>query len=112
MQEYAIPEDVLTAHLSGEAVILHVGTKRYFQLNATAACIWRGLEQGLGRDQIVDELCERFDVERPDAEEALAGQIAQLCDRELLRAASETGRPSPTGDRGDPEPHPFKGDVT
>jgi hypothetical protein len=112
MPEYAIPDEVLTAHLSGEAVILHVGSKRYFQLNATAACIWRGLEQGLSRDQIVNELCERFDVERPEAEEALLRQIAELRDRELLRVAGETRQPGTTGDRGDLQPHPSKGEVT
>ena len=89
MYEYSIPEEVLTAHLSGEAVLLHVGSKRYFQLNATAACIWRGLEQGAAREQIVDELCARFDVTRPEADEAFARQVAELRDRALIRAAAE-----------------------
>jgi hypothetical protein len=89
MGAYAIPEEVLTAHLSGEAVLLHVGTKRYFRLNATAACIWRGLERGVAREQIVDELCARFDVTRPEADAAFGRQVAELRDRELIRVAGE-----------------------
>lgn len=107
MVEYAIPEEVLTAHLSGEAVLLHVGSKRYFQLNATAACIWRGLEQGLDRDRIVDELCRYFDVARSEAEAAFARQVADLRDRELIRMAGET-----QAMRGDQPPHPHGEDVT
>jgi hypothetical protein len=108
MYEYSIPEEVLTAHLSGEAVLLHVGSKRYFQLNATAACIWRGLERGLGRDEIVDELCERFDVTRPEAEEAFARQVAELRDRALIRAAAEVrAERAPAGNVGTEDPnHP------
>ncbi|MDH3496156.1 MAG: PqqD family protein [Gemmatimonadota bacterium] len=87
MPEYTIADDVLSAHLSGEAVLLDVGTKRYFQLNATGACIWRGLEQGLGRGQIVDELCAHFDVARPEAEEALARHVAELRQQDLIRPA-------------------------
>lgn len=87
MREFAIPDDVLTAHLSGEAVLLHIGTKRYYQLNATGACIWRGLEQGLTSEAIVDELCRRFDVTRPEAERAFARHVADLRDRDLVRVA-------------------------
>ncbi len=87
MPDYTIAEDVLSAHLSGEAVLLHVGTKRYFQLNATGACIWQGLERGLGRDEIVNELCARFDVERLEAEGAFACHLAELRERDLIRVA-------------------------
>ncbi len=87
MNEYTIAEDVLTAHLSDEAVLLHMSSKRYFQLNTTAACIWKALEKGLGRDQIVDELCARFEVERVEAEGALERSLSELHDRELIRVA-------------------------
>ena len=47
---YAVPDEVLTAHLEGEAVLLHMDTKNYFRLNATAALLWKGLERGLERE--------------------------------------------------------------
>ena len=47
---YLIRDDVLTAHLAGEAVLLDLRTKQYYQLNATAAVIWTSLEQAqIGR---------------------------------------------------------------
>jgi hypothetical protein len=36
---YTVPEDVLSAHLEGEAVLLNVETKNYYRLNSTASRI-------------------------------------------------------------------------
>jgi hypothetical protein len=79
-----IPEDVLTAHLSGEAVLLHLGTKRYYRLNETGAAIWRELEAHAGRDRIVSALCDRFEVPRQDAEASVQALLAALAAQGLL----------------------------
>jgi hypothetical protein len=91
---YVIPEEVLSAHLQDEAVLLHTGSKRYFRLNMTGAVIWKGLEEGLGRAELLDRLCERFEVERAAAERSLDDQLSRLCEAGLLRAVEETGEPS------------------
>lgn len=88
---YVIPDEVLTAHLSDEAVLLHIGSKRYFRLNATGAWIWQGLEKGMTRSELLDGLCERFDVERETAERELDDHLARLCEAELLRGSKEGG---------------------
>jgi hypothetical protein len=62
-KRYSVPSDVLAAHLEGEAVLLHMDTKDYFRLNATAACVWKGLERGLDRAGLVEALCAGFEVE-------------------------------------------------
>jgi hypothetical protein len=82
--QYSVPGDVLAAHLEGEAVLLHMDTKEYFRLNATAACVWKGLERGLGRDALVDELCANFEVEPGPAAEELDRLVADLRARKLL----------------------------
>lgn len=79
-----IPEDVLTAHLPGEAVLLHLGTKRYYRLNETGAAIWRELEAKAGREHIVSALCERFDVARADAEASVEALLRTLAAQGLL----------------------------
>ena len=81
---YAVPADVLTAHLEGEAVLLHMETKDYFRLNATAACVWKGLERGLDRQGLVDELCANFEVEPQAAGEELDHLLAELKARNLV----------------------------
>jgi len=84
---YTVPSDVLTAHLEGEAVLLHMDTKDYFRLNATAACVWKGLERGLDRQELVDELCANFEVEPEQAAEELDRLLAELKSRHLVAEA-------------------------
>jgi len=84
-----IPEDVLTAHLAGEAVLLHLGTKRYYRLNETGAAIWRELEARSGRERIVSALCERFDVAKADADASVAALLRALEEQGLLAPADE-----------------------
>jgi hypothetical protein len=84
---HRVPEDVLAAHLEGEAVLLHMDTKNYYRLNATAAHVFRGLERGLGREALLDGLCTEFDVERDVAAGELDRLLADLSARGLLAAA-------------------------
>ena len=83
---YTVPADVLAAHLEGEAVLLHMDTKDYFRLNATAACVWKGLERGLGRQELVDEHCANFEVEPGPAAAELDRLLAELEQRRLVVA--------------------------
>lgn len=83
---YTVPADVLAAHLEGEAVLLHMDTKDYFRLNATAACVWKGLERGMGRQELVDELCANFEVEPGPAAAELDRLLAELEQRRLVVA--------------------------
>ena len=83
---HRVPDEVLAAHLEGEAVLLHMDTKNYYRLNATAAAVYRGLERGLGREALVDDLCAHFEVER--------GVAAAEVDR-LLRDLEERGLVAP-----------------
>ncbi|HYW12084.1 MAG TPA: PqqD family protein, partial [Longimicrobium sp.] len=84
---HRVPEDVLAAHLDGEAVLLHMDTKNYYRLNATAAHVFRGLERGLGRDALLDGLCAEFEVERGVAAAELDRLLGDLSQRGLLAAA-------------------------
>lgn len=84
VSRYAVPDEVLTAHLEGEAVLLHMDTKNYFRLNATAALLWKGLERGLEREQLLDDLLAQFEVDRPTAAAELDRLLGELSSRGLL----------------------------
>ncbi|HEY0023504.1 MAG TPA: PqqD family protein [Longimicrobium sp.] len=87
LPRYCVPDDVLAAHLEGEAVLLHMDTKDYYRLNATAAVVFKGLERGLGRAALVDDLCAQFEVERADAAPAVDSLLAELAERRLVSPA-------------------------
>jgi len=79
-----IRPDILTAHLQGEAVLLDLNTKRYYRLNATAARVWKALEEQLAPPRIVDALLADFDVDRATAEAELTRVLGDLRARGLL----------------------------
>ncbi len=79
-----VSPDVLAAHLEGEAVLLHLGTKRYYRLNETGAVIWKGLERGLDAPAIVSELTKEFEVDPRIAEAELRSTLEELRQRGLL----------------------------
>jgi len=81
---YTIPDDVLTAQLEGEAVLLDLQTKSYYRLNATAARIWKGVEDRLEPSQIVHVLMEEFAVARKTAQAETDRTLRDLCARGLL----------------------------
>jgi hypothetical protein len=79
--------DVLVSHLEGEAVLLHMGTKRYFRLNRTGAHIWKALEGGADSDAIARSLVEEFEVSISEAEVAVRTLVEELVESRLLREA-------------------------
>jgi len=79
-----IPDDVLTAHLAGEAVLLDLRTKQYYQLNATAAVIWTSLEKALEPPQIVNALVDEFAIDAATAQAEMERVIADLRARGLV----------------------------
>lgn len=83
-QTTKIRDDVLVAHLQGEAVLLDLKTKQYYRLNATAARIWKGLEQSLEPPQIVDALVDEFAVDAATALAEMERTLAHLRTRGLV----------------------------
>ena len=79
-----IRDDVLAAHLDGEAVLLDLKTKHYYRLNATAARIWKGLEQALEPPQIVDALVDEFTVDAATAQAEMDRALEDLRARGLV----------------------------
>ena len=84
MPAYLIPDQVLTAQLEGEAVLLDLQTKSYYRLNATAARIWKGVEDRLEPSQIVNVLMDEFAVARATAQAETERTLRDLQARGLL----------------------------
>ena len=83
---WSVHPNALTAHLAEGSVVLHMHRKLYFQLNATGAAIWSGLERGLSEGEIAAELCGMYEVEEIVARQAVNRVIRAFLDRELIAA--------------------------
>ena len=81
---YTIPPDVACATVEDGAVVLHMGTKRYFSLNETGAAIWHLLEEAVPLDEIPARISERYDVTLDAARLAVEELVATLEASNLL----------------------------
>jgi hypothetical protein len=63
------PDVLLTELGDGTGVLLHLGTKLYYTLNATGVALWKALAQlgGATPARLGDALALRFEVAGPDA---------------------------------------------
>jgi coenzyme PQQ synthesis protein D (PqqD) len=87
MAHGSIPAEVACAIVEDGAVLLHMGTKRYFSLNETGAAIWRLVEDGVTIEEIPARLHERYDVALAEAERTVTELVAVLVEKELLTVA-------------------------
>jgi len=75
---------VLSQEVSGELVLLDLATEQYFGLNEVGTEIWRGLEQELGVDEILQRVVERFAVDEQAARMDLERLLSELLGAGLL----------------------------
>ncbi len=78
MTRCVIPGDVACASVEDGAVVLHMGTKRYYSLNETGAVIWRLIEANVPVEGIPARLSESYDVSIDEARAAVATLLAEL----------------------------------
>ena len=88
VQSIAPHPDVVDTELDGdETVLLHLGTKRYFSLNATGSMVWRALKEGLTADEMSRELQRQYDVSAERASRSVSALLHALVEQRLARRA-------------------------
>ena len=77
-------ESLFWRETEAEIIALDATASRYYSANSSAAALWQQIEAGSTETALVDTLCERYDVARDVAEDAVAAFLAQLDERGLL----------------------------
>ncbi|MBW4497057.1 MAG: PqqD family protein [Oscillatoria princeps RMCB-10] len=73
--------------IDGEVVIVHLLKGHYYSLVKTGADIWSGIERGISRERILEEMVSRYDGDPADIEKAVNNMIEQLQEEELIAVA-------------------------
>ena len=72
---FAISHDVVHRVLDGETIVLSLDSGTYFGLNDTGTRVWRLIEEGVSRSQIIERISREFahpiEVVRADVDELL-----------------------------------------
>ena len=82
-----VPQEhvVFTEFDAGEGVLVDLNTKKYFQLNETAALVWRSLEEGLSHEEIVGRITSAYEVGQEHASESVRRVLENFRAFKLVR---------------------------
>lgn len=83
--------DVINEVIEGEAIILHLGTGRYYSARGCGADVWRWLSGSAGSDDITAALTATYDASAEDIAEAVDNFVEYLLQEGLLVEASTSG---------------------
>lgn len=78
-------EDITYRIIDNEAVILNLKTGNYYSLNETGAFIWRLLEDGIGRDSLIDRVTEEFGIDKKSAIRDIKLLLKDLISEKIIR---------------------------
>ena len=84
MTRYTLSPDAACASVDDGAVVLHMGTRRYFSLNETGATIWRMLEDDVVLGEIPARLSELYEVDAAAAASAVDQLLGELAGEQLI----------------------------
>ncbi|RKZ05194.1 PqqD family protein, partial [Candidatus Fermentibacteria bacterium] len=59
-----ISDQVLSQEVSGETVLLDLGSEFYFGLDKTGTRIWELLQSGLSIEELIGKMLDEFEVDR------------------------------------------------
>lgn len=74
---------ILTEFDDGAGVLVDVQRKRYYQLNETSLLVWRGLQEGLGTGEIIQQITSRYEVNENEVATHVDELISNLQVRQL-----------------------------
>jgi Coenzyme PQQ synthesis protein D (PqqD) len=84
-QKLKVNPDVLFQRLENDAVLLHLKTDRFYDLNRTGTRFWELLSEGYDLVHIQEQMLKEFDVEPGILEKEIKDMIASLEKEDLIR---------------------------
>jgi methyltransferase-like protein len=84
-----IKEDFMIRHIADEWVVIPMGERlkefnSLIKLNESGAFIWKILEKGVSKDEIIDALLEEFDADEKKASEDVEAFLRKLEEASIL----------------------------
>ena len=77
---------VFTEFDGGEGLLVDLNTKKYYQLNETAMLVWRCLEKGKTRSEVIEELTAVYEVTSEHAAQSVERLLRNLQSHQLVRS--------------------------
>jgi hypothetical protein len=85
-------DEIVTANMEGETVMMSVETGKYYNLGAIGGEIWEMLGTEKSFSQIIDELVDRYDVERAQCAKDTTAFLEHLRSQGLITVQEGEGK--------------------
>ena len=82
----------ISAELSDEVAILHVGKGVYYGLNEVGTRVWKGIGEPRSVEEILEDLLSRYDVEPGQCRRDLFSLLEELIAEGLVDVKHEAAR--------------------
>jgi hypothetical protein len=79
-----LSKDVLAQEIDGETVLLDLASESFFGLDEVSTRVWQLLNEGAGREQVIETLLSEYDVERAVLEKDVSDLLDRLADAGLV----------------------------
>lgn len=82
--KYQIPQTVFIQEIDDEVIVLDTETQEYFSLNEVGKDVLDFISKNLSHDEIVEELCSMYEVEKNQIENDFQNFIKALEEKGLI----------------------------
>lgn len=90
MSTYSLSPEAACAPVEDGAVLLHMGTRRYYSLNETGAAIWRMLEEDVAITDIPARLADFYAADANVVAASLDRLLGELAAENLIAFPEDT----------------------
>lgn len=80
----SLSKEYVWKEVGDQVVVLHVDSGHYYSLNHSGSQIWKGLMDGLSPEQIAENLCSIFDVDKSTAKKDTEEMIHYLLAKKAI----------------------------
>lgn len=87
LTRFIVRPDVVECDLDGGKALLNLATSQYYKVNSTGAEAFARLTKAASLDEVVDHMCQAFEVSSEDCRADIAALIQQFEEAELVERA-------------------------
>ena len=88
-KKYLIPSSIMIQKIDDELLLMDANTHLFYELNATAASLWKIMEQYDDFEDVMTEMLECFEVSREELESDLQNFILSLHEQGMILLDAE-----------------------
>ncbi len=85
MNNYSVPDSILSKTIGEEEVLVDLNTGTYFGLNEVGTLMWSHLKKEISFEQMQEEILNQFEVSPEDITQDFQALLKSLSEKNLIQ---------------------------